>query len=214
MNTQNTNTSVQNEISSQNVNTEEKSSLSLSLPQDKEYGQRVYVASLSDYNAGILHGKWIDLSGHDLDSLHQEIQEMLSESPAAKRYGDPAEEWAIHDFEGFGEYRLSEYEDLSTILQLVEAAEEHGSELFFAVLSYHGGDLDHVQECLSDRFAGTWESAEAFAENLIEETGALEQMPENLRYYFDYEGYARDLQLGGDITCIELDTEVAIFWSQ
>ena len=38
------------------------------------------------------------------------------------------------------------------------------------------------------------------AEELLEETGGLDQIPENLRYYFDYEKYANDLRLGGDFT--------------
>lgn len=33
--------------------------------------------------------------------------------------------------------------------------------------------------------------------------GILEEIPEHLRYYFDYEKYKRDLELGGDITIID-----------
>ncbi len=51
---------------------------------------RVYVASLSDYNASRLHGQWIDAA----QEPGEIITSMLSESR------DPgAEEWAIHDFE-------------------------------------------------------------------------------------------------------------------
>jgi len=52
---------------------------------------RIYVASLSDYNAGRLHGAWIDAT-QDADEIEAEVQEMLAASP------EPiAEEWAIHD---------------------------------------------------------------------------------------------------------------------
>ncbi len=53
----------------------------------------IYVAGLADYNSGILHGRWISCtqgSAHVWEQIH----EMLSESPAAAKYGNTAEEWA------------------------------------------------------------------------------------------------------------------------
>lgn len=54
----------------------------------------IYAASLSDYNNGILHGAWID-ADEDVERMSGEITEMLADSPTTKRYGEPAEEWAI-----------------------------------------------------------------------------------------------------------------------
>jgi UDP:flavonoid glycosyltransferase YjiC (YdhE family) len=42
---------------------------------------QIYVASLSDYNAGILHGKWIELEGKTTDEIQKEIEQILAESP-------------------------------------------------------------------------------------------------------------------------------------
>lgn len=58
---------------------------------------RIYVASLSDYNAGILHGTWIDFAQlTDLDDLRAAIAAMLATSPTAKTApGQPAEEWMM-----------------------------------------------------------------------------------------------------------------------
>jgi antirestriction protein len=74
---------------------------------------RIYVASLADYNAGRLHGRWIraDLPS---DEIYREIQEML----AASAIPD-AEEWAIHDFEGFGPIRLAENTRIDTLARIV-----------------------------------------------------------------------------------------------
>lgn len=47
------------------------------------------------------------------------------------------------------------------------------------------------------------------AEELLEETGQLSEIPENLRYYFDYEKYARDIRLGGDMC----ESNGHFFWS-
>ena len=49
---------------------------------------RIYVASLADYNAGRLHGRWID-ADQPIEVIREEIAEMLTESK------EPiAEEWA------------------------------------------------------------------------------------------------------------------------
>jgi antirestriction protein len=71
----------------------------------------IYVASLLDYNNGILHGAWIPV-GASADALLLEILAMLSISPTTRRTGEPAEEWAIHDYEGFGDRRLDPHESL------------------------------------------------------------------------------------------------------
>ena len=46
---------------------------------------RIYVASLSDYNAGILHGRWIDVT--DEDTIREEIAAMLNGARNRKRLG-------------------------------------------------------------------------------------------------------------------------------
>jgi antirestriction protein len=58
---------------------------------------RIYVACLAAYNNGHLHGQWIDAT-QDSDSLHEEVRKILAASPIKN-----AEEWAIHDNEGFGD---------------------------------------------------------------------------------------------------------------
>jgi antirestriction protein len=69
------------------------------------------VASLSDYNAGILHGEWID-ADQTADELHTAVRELLERSPSDLG----AEEFAIHDYEGFGHYQPDEYDSLVTTL--------------------------------------------------------------------------------------------------
>lgn len=81
---------------------------------------RIYVASLSDYNAGRLHGAWID-AVQEIDELHGAIADMLAGSSTGR-----AEEWAIHDYEGFGPVELSEYESLANVARLARGIAEHG----------------------------------------------------------------------------------------
>jgi antirestriction protein len=69
----------------------------------------IYVADLAAYNAGYLHGVWIECCPADADAWQQAIDEMLAASPV----GEDAEEWAIHDTENWhgidpGNYSLTE----------------------------------------------------------------------------------------------------------
>lgn len=77
---------------------------------------RIYVASLADYNAGRLHGCWI-VANQSPDDIYREIQEMLSASEVPN-----AEEWAIHDFEGFGDHRVDESARPATVVRTARLA--------------------------------------------------------------------------------------------
>jgi len=70
----------------------------------------IYVACLASYNNGILYGQWIRVD-QELSMIQDEIQRLLAESPI-----EEAEEYALHDYEGFGSINLSEYEDLETVV--------------------------------------------------------------------------------------------------
>ena len=51
-------------------------------------------------------------------------------------------------------------------------------------------------------------------EGIKYDTGLLDGIPQNLRYYFDYEAYARDCKLGGDIYTLDIPGGVAVFWNR
>jgi hypothetical protein len=53
---------------------------------------------------GRLHGEWID-ADQSADAIYEDVKRMLAASPEPG-----AEEWAIPDYEGFGELRLSGWE--------------------------------------------------------------------------------------------------------
>ena len=143
---------------------------------------RIYVACLAAYNAGLLHGEWID-ADQDKEDIMEEIQTMLKASP------EPfAEEWAIHDYENFGPISLNEYESIEKVAELGQAIAEHG----LAIATYYNyqGTLDDFE----DNFCGVYESEEDFVEDWLEETGQLEAIEKaGLKsYYIDFEAMARD----------------------
>ena len=75
-------------------------------------GPWIYVACLASYNNGFLHGAWI-YAAQDYENIIDEIGDMLKKSPVIALYGEIAEEWAIHDYEGFGDLHINEYIQLS-----------------------------------------------------------------------------------------------------
>ena len=56
---------------------------------------QIYVADLAAYNNGKLHGMWIDTT-QSVDEIFDIIKTLLESSPE-----EDAEEFAIHDHEGF-----------------------------------------------------------------------------------------------------------------
>ena len=169
---------------------------------------RIYVASLADYNNGYLYGAWIEADG-DPSDIHEGIQAMLSRSPS-----DLAEEFAIFDHDGFAPWRPGEYESIDMVAAVAQGIAEHGPP--FAhwaefIKSSDPNDLDSFD----DAYLGHWSSVEEYAEDLIDGTGIfkVDEVPESLRHYiqFDYEGFARDMEMSGDITTSDGDGGVYIF---
>lgn len=160
----------------------------------------IYVASLSDYNAGILHGVWIDFDDYyNEEQILDAIYDMLSCSPLAKKEGRKAEEWAIHDYEGFGGIEIDEgetIEDLWRVYTLIGDLDEQ--EGFIDYLFYNGiSRADRITESTIDEFqysyCGRYKSKEEFAKELINNMGILNGADELLSRYFDYGAFARDL---------------------
>ncbi|MFC8428568.1 antirestriction protein ArdA [Streptomyces sp. NPDC057253] len=164
---------------------------------------RIYVASLSDYNNGILHGRWID-ADQDVDTIHEEIAEMLKESPAARKYGDVAEEYAIHDYDGFGEFNLGEYESLAKITTIANALDEYPSVVvahYFTENSHL--EPDEILPKIQDGFIATikecWgDDTKALAEYLYDEIES--ELPEKFKSHTQAvaESMAHDYLMGGD----------------
>jgi antirestriction protein len=81
---------------------------------------RIYVACLAACNNGILHGRWIN-ADQDADDIRSEIAAMLKASPI-----EDAEEYAIHDYEGFEGVSLSEYHGIDEVSAMAAFIAEHG----------------------------------------------------------------------------------------
>jgi antirestriction protein len=124
-----------------------------------------------------------------------------------------AEEWCVHDWDDdTGAFSpLGETSDLKRIASIVEWTELADDELGnngVAIVSAYWDNMgrdcmpDNARDIVDqarDAYAGEHDSLEDFAASHLEETGELDAIPENLRNYFDYAAYGRDMQLGGDV---------------
>lgn len=170
---------------------------------------RIYVACLAAYNNGYLHGAWIDCT-QGIDHIHEEIARVLKSSPIPD-----AEEWAIHDYEGFGSVNINESHDLEEIAEMGELFDRcDNPELVQGVMDQQMLSPQDALLYIEENYAGEHESLEDWAEQFLDETGQLESVSKNLRYYIDFERWAKDLDMSGEIFTIETGyKQVHVFWN-
>jgi antirestriction protein len=127
-----------------------------------------------------------------------------------------AEEWAIHDYEGFGPVHLGEWENLERVSRLARGIRDHGPA--YALWTTLSGEQD--LERFEEAYLGHWDSVTAYAEELLSDLGLVQDIervvPEGLRPYvtIDAEGFGRDLERGGDIFTAPADVGVYVFWGR
>jgi antirestriction protein len=156
----------------------------------------VWIGCLAAYNNGELHGDWVDAAVEG-EELVRSAQEILSRSPEPD-----AEEWAIFDDDEFGGYRVEQYDSLEHVARVARGIREHG-HAFAAWAQLHDGD-EAMLDSFEDAFLGEYESPEAWGREVLDELNLdgflrIGAIPETIRPYLhiDYEGWARDAELGG-----------------
>ena len=150
-------------------------------------GAQIYVASLSDYNAGRLHGEWID-ADQSAEEIQAAVSAMLAES---KEF--IAEEWAIHDYEGFAGLRIEEYDSFERVAMLAELVEEHGEAFALWYDWQTWSEDDDLGEMFQEHYCGSANSEEEYVEQWHEDCGY--EIPDWLRCHVDWESVAREFQM-------------------
>ena len=161
---------------------------------------RIYVACLAAYNSGYLLGEWIP-ADQSSDDIRDDIQKMLATSPI-----ENAEEWAIHDYEGFGDKSLSEWEDIDSVVSFAEFMARYG-ELGGVLLGEYS--VEEAETLMDERYHGSYNSEVDFAEAIFDDCHS-NAIPNNLLCYFDYDAFARDLFMC-DYFSVEADGQTHVF---
>lgn len=160
----------------------------------------IYVASLADYNNGVLHGRWIDAAREPWE-IQADINDILDSS----RQPD-AEEWAIHDYEQFGGWKVDEYDSIESISRIAKAIRQHGRAFasWLSIFDRPPEDFDSFHEA----YLGHYDSIEDYVEQMADDLGytkELDKLPEHLRHYvrIDFASIARDMELSGEVTTVD-----------
>ena len=206
---------------------------------------RIYAACLASYNNGVLHGAWIDCEGKSGDDLRQAIDAMLKGSPFPNvmrrqceacehiqgdgHNGDQcgecggklsapfpsAEEWAIHDHEGFAGLIKSEWPDLDELAAAAEILagddDDQRRGLLWLVNDRGCSITEAIDQCgdvrtyQADALDLAADYAQELAADVIEDFhDRSSQWPFNC---IDWASAGKELEMGGDIDLTEQDGE-------
>ena len=166
---------------------------------------RVWIGSLADYNNGALHGDWVDAAVDD-EELIVAAQRILATSELPD-----AEEYAIFDYDDFGDFKVEQYEQLSLVAKVARGIQEHG-DAFSAWSQLHDADPDML-DAFEDNYLGEYDSPEDWAREIADESNIEQRIEEtfgaDLASYirFDAAQFARDAWLGGDIYVMHKDDD-------
>ena len=155
---------------------------------------QVYVGTYAKYNSGSIEGAWLDCEDYN---SKEEFLEACAE--LHKDESDP--EFMYQDYEGFPKDYYSESDissDLWDEFLLADADEREAFKIFIEQVSGSGATYDSFQKS----YKGWYRTEEDFTYQLVDDLGYIDQMPEHLKNYFDYEAFSRDLFLC-DYTFVE-----------
>lgn len=153
----------------------------------------VYVGTYAKYNCvygceKALFGCWLDLTKFaDYDEFIAVCRYLHRDE------ADP--EYMAQDYENFPEEWYTEafmsreqFEHIQEFAELDED-EREAYEAFLDVRCDSHISIDDFREA----YQGEWDSEEEFARYIVDECGMLDNVPESLKDYFDFERYADDL---------------------
>ena len=147
--------------------------------------------SLSDYNNGDLISKTFDLDDFPTyDDLATARSEWLEELTEELNDGELREEFIVADYEGIPASLMGQWDIDSDYVDWLAACEKHGADVVNAAT-----ELDIPFDKIDEAYAGTASSDVEFAEELADAIGLLDEVPDNLKMYFDMEAFARDLMI-------------------
>jgi len=155
----------------------------------------IAVESYELYNNNILVGKWFNTEEDSIEDVYEYIKEIHRDNG----FNDSDLELFVADYED--EYNIYSGESLEKAYEISEAIEnldDCDKEAVRLLIDNNiANDIFDAIDKKDDLLYTDETDMGAVAENYIIETGALSDMPENLRYYFDYEALGRDMEIGG-----------------
>ena len=145
----------------------------------------IYLTNLGKYNEGELVGEWVQLP-----ISNEELQKVFERIGINEEY----EEYFITDYE-CDFYEIGEYENIDTLNEIAEKIDnldEEQEQVVKVLMSECGYDLDGAIEKAESgdyRIYSDCDSMTDVAYAVVEEYGYLDNVPETVARYFDYEAF-------------------------
>lgn len=158
----------------------------------------VWATTYGLYNQGRLVGKWFDLTDYsDKDEFIEAVTEFL------KPY-DPDPEIMFCDWQCLPAGKVSESSISEDVWDWLDLDDEDKEIL--AVYQEHvcGVGYPTTVEQAKEAFAGKYDSKGDWAYETLNESGTLNEVPQELRGYIDFESYASDAE-SGNLTFVHHD---------
>ena len=166
---------------------------------------RIFLTNLGKYNEGELVGEWVELP-----VSHEELQKVFERIGINEEY----EEYFITDYE-CDLYEVGEYENidkLNDIAERIKELDEEKSKVVRALIQkldyneaiekVNNGDYRIYYDC--DDMADV-------AHQVAEECGYLDNVPDDVARYFDYESFGRDLGIEGSYIFTDDNEAIEIY---
>lgn len=155
---------------------------------------KAYVTNLGLYNEGVLCGEWVTFP------IDEDEQEKLFDRI---HIDEEHEEYFMTDYDSdidlysiYGEY--VSIEKLNELAEEIDSLDSFEEEIVEALMS-NGYSLEQAINQKDDVMVyRDCSDMTDVAEQYAEETGLLNSIPENLRNYFDFEAFGRDMSFEGE----------------
>ena len=151
---------------------------------------RVWIGCLACYNNGRLVGDWFDAEDADEVTTY--------DIHGAHTRADLHDELWCFDHENMPVgHEMSPYEAAQWGRAVTSVPEDQREALCAWVRSGNyvaegDGDLPSLSD-FEERYCGQWDSFREYAEELADEIGLLDEVPEHIASYFNWEAWTRDL---------------------
>ena len=169
---------------------------------DKNAIIKGYITNLGKYNEGELIGKWLEFP-IDEDELNEALAAIGCKytDENGKVHNEFYEEFFFSDWEceifDFGEYES--ISDVNDIAERVENLMDYEQDVLKVILEEHTSNIEEALRLVEGGNYVIWsgESMADVAERMAAEFGDLDNIPEHLQHYIDYEAWGRDLAIEG-----------------
>lgn len=112
--------------------------------------------------------------------------------------------------------KVSEYEDILQLNEIAEEIDNLSDDELIAFQAYLEQNANNMEQALDEVHQGNYRiyydcnDMSDVAYQVVNECGLLDGAPEELKVYFDYEAYGRDLSINGTFTQVD-DAFVELF---